>query len=80
MFVSTLFTFFGACAAQAVIQNIAGLGGPHPASTYPAVNGYNALDGKYQHVIILSIDGMHTVSETSVGATDCRLMSRLMLD
>jgi hypothetical protein len=48
------------CYAQSV-DVIAGLGGPNPPITDPAVNGYDSLSGKYKHVVILSIDGFHQV-------------------
>jgi len=48
------------CYAQSV-DVIAGLGGPNPPITNPAVIGYDSLSGKYKHVVILSIDGFHQV-------------------
>lgn len=48
------------CYAQSV-DVIAGLGGPNPPITDPAVIGYDSLSGKYKHVVILSIDGFHQV-------------------
>jgi hypothetical protein len=68
---------FGACYAQSD-DEIPRIGGSNPTMTFPAVNGYSALNGKYQHVIILSIDGLHTVLSSTPNGTDYRLISKLM--
>lgn len=40
---------------------LVGVGGANPPTTFPNVNGFNALNGKYKHVVILSVDGLHQV-------------------
>ena len=37
------------------------VGGEFPPITNPQVIEFNALKGPYQHVVILSIDGLHQV-------------------
>ena len=53
--------FLSACYAQSDVDVSVGVGGPNPPITSPQVMGYNSLDGMYKHVVILSIDGFHTV-------------------
>lgn len=53
-------SFITACFAQSLDVSV-GTGGPHPAMTFPNVMGFNALSGKYKHVVILTIDGFHHV-------------------
>jgi len=37
------------------------VGGSNPPITSPQVIGFDALNGNYKHVVILSIDGFHSV-------------------
>ena len=37
------------------------VGGSGPPITHPQVIAFDALTGNYQHVVILSIDGFHSV-------------------
>jgi hypothetical protein len=57
------------CYAQSGLDVSSGVGGPNPPITFPFVNGFNSLSGKYQHVVILSIDGFHTVYHSSAKIT-----------
>jgi hypothetical protein len=51
----------GTCYAQSNPEISIDVGGSMPPITLPQVNGFNSLTGPYQHVIILSIDGLHQV-------------------
>jgi hypothetical protein len=52
--------FFAGVFAQDANLSVA-VGGISPPITHPNVIAYNALNGPYEHVIILSIDGFHQV-------------------
>jgi hypothetical protein len=60
LFVLFVLSFISTCLAQNLDLSV-GVGGPSPAFTFPNVNGFNSLSGKYKHVVILSIDGLHQV-------------------
>ena len=58
----SLFLFLTLFIASCIAQNLdlsVGVGGAAFPITSPQVIGYNVLTGKYKHVIILSIDGLH---------------------
>lgn len=56
-----ILSLLAACYAQSGLDVSEGVGGPNPPITFPFVNGYNSLSGKYEHVVILTIDGFHHV-------------------
>lgn len=49
------------CYAQSNLEISMDVGGSVPPITSPQVNGFNGLNGPYQHVIFLSVDGLHQV-------------------
>jgi len=61
LFASAL-AIVGAVYAQSNPNSTVGVGGSDPPITSPQVMGFNSLDGRYKHVIILSIDGFHAVN------------------
>lgn len=61
-------TFVAGCYAQSLDMSV-GVGGPNPPITDPFVMGFDSLSGKYKHVLILTIDGLHQVEHFSVMIT-----------
>ena len=62
-----LLSLLSISSAQSLDLSV-GVGGVHPAFTFPNVNGFNSLCGKYKHVVILSIDGLHQVCSVACSA------------
>jgi len=56
-----LFALASVALAQTNANYSVDVGGSNPPMTFPNVISYNTLNGPYQHVVILSIDGFHQV-------------------
>jgi hypothetical protein len=57
-----LFCFLIAATLATTNSNFTvNVGGSNPPMTNPQVIAFDSLNGPYQHVVILSIDGFHSV-------------------
>ena len=68
-------------ASAAFAQNVdysVNVGGISPPITHPQVMGFDSLSGKYQHVVLVSIDGFHQVPPHQPRKFTCRVIWPLM--